>query len=54
MLNGIGIDLNQFRGSIYCYGVVKLNNDLGLCKLSDIVFKGYLVDVFEDESIFDS
>lgn len=40
MPNGIGIDLNQSRGSIHCHGVAKLNNDPGLCKLSDTALKG--------------
>lgn len=31
-------------GSIYCYGVVKLKSDLGLCYLIDKVFKGFFVE----------
>ena len=44
----------QSRGSIHCHGVAKLNNDPGLCKLSDTALKGYLADVSEDESTSDS
>ena len=44
----------QFRGSIHCHGVAKLNNDPDLCKLSDTALKGYLADVSEDESTPDS
>ena len=54
MPNGIGIDLNQSRGSIHCHGVAKLNNDPGLCKLSNTALKGYLADASEDESTPDS
>ena len=44
----------QSRGSIHCHGVAKLNNDPGLCKLSETSLKGYLADVSEDESTPDS
>ena len=44
----------QSRGSIHRHGVAKLNNDPGLCKLSDTALKGYLADVSEDESTPDS
>ena len=32
----------QSRGSIHCHGVAKLNNDPGLCKLSETALNGYL------------
>ena len=50
MPNGIGIFKYQYRGGIHCHGVAKLNNGLGLCKLSDTALKGYLADVSEYES----
>lgn len=43
----------QSRGSIHCHCVAKLNNDLGLCKLSDTAL-GYLADVYVDQSMHDS
>ena len=44
----------QPRSSIHCHSVAKLNNDPGLCKLSDTALKGYMADVSEDESTPDS
>lgn len=38
----------QARGSIHCHGVVKLNNDPGLCKLSETALKGYLDEMSID------
>ena len=33
----------QGRGSIHCHGTAKLSNDPGLCHLSEIALKGFLV-----------
>ena len=33
----------QGRGSIHCHGTAKLSNDPGLCQLSEIALKGFLV-----------
>ena len=38
----------QSRGSIHCHGVAKLNNDPGLCKLSEIALDGYLSENSKD------
>ena len=40
---GSGIRINVCKGSIYCPGTAKLNNDPGLCQLTELALKGYLV-----------
>ena len=39
----------QGRGSIHCHGTAKLNNDPGLCQLTQVALKGYLAEKYEDE-----
>lgn len=50
MQNGTGIDLSITRGSIHCHGVAKLNNDPGLCKLSETALNGYLAENSKDNA----
>ena len=40
----------QSRGSIHCHGVAKLNNDPGLCKLSETALNGYLTENSKDNA----
>ena len=40
----------QGRGSIHCHSTAKLNNDPGLCKLTEIALKGFLAQKFKDEN----
>ena len=40
----------QGRGSIHCHGVAKLNNDPGLCTLSETAVKGYLAELSIDKA----
>ena len=40
----------QGRCSIHCHGTIKLNNDQGLCKLTEIALKGFLAQKFKDEN----
>ena len=39
----------QARGSIHCHGVAKLENDPGLCQLSETALNGYLAQKSIDE-----
>lgn len=38
------------RGSIHCHGVAKLNNDPGLCELTEIALQGFLASKYIDEN----
>ena len=40
----------QARGSIHCHGVAKLDNDPGLCKLSETALRGYLAEMSIDKA----
>ena len=40
----------QGRGSIHCHGTAKLNNDPGLCNLTEIALKGFLAQKYKDEN----
>ena len=40
----------QSRGSIHCHGTAKLNNDPGLCQLTQTALKGFLAQKFKDEN----
>ena len=40
----------QGRGSIHCHGTVKLNNDPGLCHVTQIALKGFLAQKIKDEN----
>jgi hypothetical protein len=40
----------QGRGSIHCHGTAKLNNDPGLCQLTQSALKGFLAQKFKDEN----
>ena len=40
----------QGRGSSHCHGTAKLNNDPGLCQLTQIALKGFLAQKFKDEN----
>ena len=40
----------QGRGSIHCHGTAKLNNDPGLCQLTQIALKGVLGQQFKDKN----
>ncbi len=40
----------QGRGSIHCHGTAKLNNDPGLCQLTQTALKGFLAQKFRDEN----
>ena len=40
----------QSRGSIHYHGVAKLNNDPGLCKLSETALNGYLAENSKDNA----
>ena len=40
----------QGRGSIHCHGTAKLNNDPGLCQLTQTALKGFLAQQFKDEN----
>ncbi len=40
----------QGRGSIHCHGTGKLNNDPGLCQLTETALKGFLAQKFKDET----
>ena len=40
----------QARGSIHCHGVAKLENDPGLCKLSERALRGYLAEMSIDKA----
>ena len=42
----------QCRGSIYCHGIAKLNNDPGLCQPTETPWKGFLAQKSRDENIF--
>ena len=42
----------QGRGSIHCHGTAKLNNDPGLCQLTQTALKGFLAQKFKDENVF--
>ena len=39
----------QGRGSIHCHGTAKLNNDPGLCQLTQVALKGYSAEKYKDE-----
>ena len=39
----------QSRGSIHCHGTAKLNNDPGLCDLTQKALKGFLAQKYKDE-----
>ena len=34
----------QARGSFHCHGTAKLNNDPGLCELTEVALKGFLAE----------
>ncbi len=38
----------QGRGSIHCHGTAKLNNDPGLCQLTQTALKGFLAQKFKN------
>ena len=38
------------RGSIHCHGVAKLNNDPGLCELTEIALQGFLASKYINEN----
>ena len=40
----------QGRGSIHCHGTAKLNNDPGLCQLTEKPLKGFLAQKFKDKN----
>ncbi len=40
----------QGRGSIHCHGTAKLNNDPGLCQLTQTALQGFLAQKFKDEN----
>ena len=40
----------QGRGSIHCHGTAKLNNDPGLCQLTQTALKGFLARKYKDEN----
>ena len=40
----------QGRGSIHCHGTAKLNNDPGLCQITQTALKGFLAQQFKDEN----
>ena len=40
----------QGRDSIHCHGTAKLNNDPGLCQLTQTALKGFLAQKFKDEN----
>ena len=40
----------QGRGSIHCHDTAKLNNDPGLCQLTQIALKGFLAQQFKNEN----
>jgi hypothetical protein len=40
----------QGSGSIHCHGTAKLNNDPGLCQLTQTALKGFLAQKFKDEN----
>ena len=40
----------QGRGSIHCHGTAKLNNDPGLCQLTETALKGFLAQKVKDEN----
>ena len=40
----------QGRGSIHCHGTAKLNNDPGLCQLTQAALKGFLAQKFKNEN----
>ncbi len=40
----------QGRGSIHCHGTAKLNNDPGLCQLTQTALKGFFAQKFKDEN----
>ena len=42
----------QGRGSIHCHGTAKLNNDPGLCRLTQTALKGFLAQKLKDENDF--
>ena len=42
----------QGRGSIHCHGTAKLNNDPGLCQLTQTALKGFLAQKCKDENDF--
>ena len=39
----------QARGSIHCHGTAKLNNDPGLCELTQVALKGFLAKKCKNE-----
>ena len=44
----------QGRGSIHCHGTAKLNNDPGLCQLTQTALKGFLAQKVNDNNFSDS
>ena len=40
----------QGRGSIHCHGTAKLNNDPGLCQLTETALKGFLAQKYKNEN----
>ena len=40
----------QGRGSIHCHGTAKLNNDPGLCQLTQAALKGFLAQKIKDKN----
>ena len=47
--NSIGFDKSS-RGSIHCHGTAKLNNDPGLCQLTQTALKGFLARKFKHDN----
>ena len=44
------IYLVQNATSIHCHGTAKLNNDPGLCELTQTALKGFLAQKIKDEN----
>ena len=40
----------QGRGSIHCHATPKLNNDPGLCQLTQTALEGFLAQKFKDKN----
>ncbi|CAB4011401.1 ATP-dependent DNA helicase PIF1 [Paramuricea clavata] len=40
----------EYQGSIHCHGTAKVNNDPGLCQLTQSALKGFLAQKFKDEN----
>ena len=44
------VEVYQGRGSIHCHGTAKLNNDPGLCQLTQIALKGFLAQKLKEKN----